>query len=141
MSRLDRATARRRFAGAGVARLATSRDGQPRLVPIVFAVDGDAIYTAIDHKPKSTRALARLEDIARNPQVSLLADHYAEDWTQLWWARADGVARVLDTDEGIDLLVEKYPQYKTQRPDGPVIRIDVENWAGWSASDSAPSHQ
>ena len=121
------------------------RDGQPRLVPVVFAVvfavDGDAIYTAIDNKPKSTRALARLDDIARNPHVSLLVDHYAEDWTQLWWARAEGAARVLDTGEGIDLLVQKYPQYKTQRPDGPVIRIDVENWTGWSASDSAPSYQ
>ena len=62
----------------------------PHLVPITFAVDGDALYSAVDAKPKSTRALRRLANIAANPAVSVLVDHYDDDWTRLWWARADG---------------------------------------------------
>jgi PPOX class probable F420-dependent enzyme len=131
--RLEANEARRRFAAVPVARLATVRDGAPRIVPIVFAVAGDVVYTAVDHKPKSTRALRRLDDVARHPSVAVLADHYADDWTQLWWVRADGVARVLDTDEGIGLLAAKYPQYERARPAGPVVRIDVTRWSGWAA--------
>ncbi len=89
--------ARRRFASARVARLATvSAQGRPHLVPCTFALDGDSIYVAVDHKPKTTTNLKRLRNIAANPNVAMLADHYDEDWQSLWWARADGVASVLD---------------------------------------------
>ena len=72
--------ARVRFAGARVARLATTgSDGQPHLVPITFAVDGDLICTAVDYKPKTTPNLRRLRNIQQNPRVALLADHYADD--------------------------------------------------------------
>ena len=83
-----------------MARLATvTTDDTPHLVPVVFAVDDpDAaaavIYTAVDGKPKSTQRLRRLANIEHNPRVSLLVDHYADDWTQLWWVRADGTATV-----------------------------------------------
>jgi len=92
--------ARDLFTGASVARLATVRpDGRPHLVPIVFAVAGDVIVTAVDEvKPKRTRALARLANIAAEPRVSVLADHYDEDWTRLWWVRADGTATVVGSD-------------------------------------------
>ena len=84
-----------------MARLATVTASEaPHLVPVVFAVDPDpdleaaVIYTAVDGKPKSTQRLRRLANIEHNPRVSLLVDHYAEDWTQLWWVRADGTATV-----------------------------------------------
>ena len=98
-----------RFAHTPVARLATAAlDGRPHLVPVVFALRDDVIYTAVDAKPKTTQRLRRLANIERNPQVSLLVDHYADDWTQLWWVRADGVAAIHhdgDTlDAGRDLL-------------------------------------
>jgi PPOX class probable F420-dependent enzyme len=68
-----------------VARLATAdTGGRPHVVPIVFAVEGDLVWTAVDHKPKRTRALRRLENVRANPRVSLLADHYEEDWSALW---------------------------------------------------------
>ena len=103
-------------------------------MPIVFAVQEDTIYTAIDNKPKSTTHLRRLDDIAASPSVSVLADHYEDDWTQLWWVRADGVARVISAgDAAIELLAQKYEQYAAQRPPGPVIAIDVQTWTGWSA--------
>ena len=134
--RRDRDWAWARFAEARVARLATvSAAGAPRLVPIVFAVTGERLITAVDHKPKSTTRLARLDDIAANPAVALLVDEYDEDWTQLWWARADGRASVHDSFD-IAPLVAKYPPYADRPPAGPVIVVEVARWTGWSAADS-----
>ena len=131
--------ARRRFAGATVARLATvSGTGQPHLVPVTFAVDGDHIYTAVDAKPKTTTNLRRLRNIAANPRVALLADHYAANWDELWWARADGTASILDRPADmarpLDLLAARYPQYRARAPAGPVISILAERWSGWAAA-------
>jgi PPOX class probable F420-dependent enzyme len=121
-----------RLAAARVGRLATSA---PRIVPVTFAVVGEAIVHAVDHKPKATRELARVEDLRRDPRASLLVDHYDdEDWSQLWWVRADGTARVLDVAEAreaVDALVEKYPQYAERRPGGPVVVLDVQRISRW----------
>jgi PPOX class probable F420-dependent enzyme len=127
--------ARDRFADARVARLATADEhGRPHLVPLVFAVERGVIYSAVDAKPKASTALRRLANIAVNPQVSVLVDHYDEDWTQLWWARADGAARVhSDGEAALGLLTERYPQYRETPPVGPFVSIAVERWSGWSA--------
>ena len=130
---------RRRAESAPVARLATvDGAGRPRVVPCCFAVDGDVVYTAVDHKPKRTSRLARLDDIRRSPAVGLVVDHYEDDWSALWWVRLDGSARVVedgpDWERGIDLLVAKYHQYQERRPTGPVIVIAVERGRSWSAS-------
>jgi len=121
-----------------VARLATVRpDGRPHLVPIVFAMDGDVLYTAVDAKPKRTTDLQRLANIAAHPDVAVLADHYADDWTHLWWVRADGRARIVaDHDEAIALLAAKYRQYAAEPPPGPVLAIDVARWSGWAAQET-----
>jgi len=107
-------------------------------VPIVFAVAGDEIVSAVDHKPKRSVHLQRLANIAANPAVAVLADHYSDDWTQLWWVRADGQAAILEAGRdhagALDLLVEKYDQYRFRRPEGPVISISVKAWSGWRAS-------
>ena len=138
---MDAAEARTRFAGARVARLATvGADGRPHLVPVVFALDGDALYTAVDDvKPKATTRLKRLANIAANPSVALLADHYDDDWRALWWVRADGMARLLepaDDEAGRarGLLAGRYPQYRDAPPPGVAIAVDVERWSGWAAS-------
>lgn len=134
------ARARELFAAERVARLATAdRDGRPHIVPMVFAVVGDRIYSAVNAKPKRTTALKRLANIETNPRVALLADAYAEDWTTLWWVRADGTARIIDSADAeagraIELLVAKYPQYREMRPTGSVIAIQVERWSGWTSS-------
>ena len=105
-------------------------------MPCCFAVSGDTVYTAVDAKPKSTRALQRLTNIARNPSASLIVDHYDDDWAQLWWVRADGTARVLGDEaeiaHAISLLRAKYAQYDTVAIDGPVIAIDVTRWRSWA---------
>jgi PPOX class probable F420-dependent enzyme len=140
MPQLTASTARIRFASARVARLATADDhGQPHLVPIVFAVAGDTIYSAVDAKPKQTNALRRLANVRLNPQVTLLVDRYDDDWSALWWVRADGSARILDFGEAeaaaaLALLADKYLQYREQHPPGPVIAVDVSRWVSWSAT-------
>lgn len=135
----ERAAAR--FAAARVARLATvGPDGSPHLVPVVFAVQGSTVYSAVDHKPKRTSALRRLANVQANPAVTLLVDHYDdEDWTALWWVRADGTARVVDPGSpeeahGVGLLVDRYAQYRIRPPAGPVLAVDVTRWTGWSAA-------
>ena len=131
------AEARRRSAGARVARMATAdAGGLPHLVPIVFALARETIYSVVDAKPKRTKQLRRLENLRANPRVSVLVDHYDDaDWDALWWVRADGSARVLDLAEteahdAVRRLSERYPQ---QRAVGPVLAIDVERWSRWSA--------
>ncbi|MEU4559408.1 TIGR03668 family PPOX class F420-dependent oxidoreductase [Actinoplanes sp. NPDC023936] len=133
--RLSAEEARRRFAAARVARLATvSADGAPHLVPVTFAVLGERIVFVVDHKPKSTTRLRRLDNIAVRPRVCLLVDAYDDDWSRLWWARADGAARVLDTDDAaVDALAARYPAYAERRPPGPVVSIEVSGWTGWTA--------
>jgi PPOX class probable F420-dependent enzyme len=137
---LDPGEARERLAAARVARLATAdAAGRPHLVPMTFALlDATTIVSAIDHKPKRTVALRRLANIAANPQVAVLADHYADDWTQLWWARADGTARAVAPDEepalrarGVAALRERYAPYRVQPPAGALVVIDVQRWSGW----------
>jgi len=129
--------ARRRFAAARVARLATvSGAGVPHLVPVTFAVDGDVVYSAVDAKPKRSTALRRLANVAENPRVSLLVDFYDDDWSRLWWARADGVARVVPPDAAeagpaAALLASRYTRFVLK---GPVLVVDVARWSGWSAA-------
>jgi PPOX class probable F420-dependent enzyme len=128
---------RDRFTHAGVLRLGTAdADGKPHLVPATFAVVGDVVTIAVDHKPKRHASLKRLHNIEENPAVTLLVDHYEGDWDRLWWVRADGEAQVIANElahELVDALVDKYEQYRERRPAGPVIKVQVNRWSGWSA--------
>ena len=126
------------FAKSPVAMLATvGADGAPHVVPVVFAVHGNVVYTAVDAKRKTTQRLRRLANIESNPKVSMLVDHYDDDWTQLWWVRADGVAAVHYSGEemavGYALLRSKYVQYQRIALDGPVVTVEVRRWASWRA--------
>lgn len=130
--------ARRRFNGARVARLATvGPDGAPHLVPITFAVDGDRILTAIDAKPKRTTTLRRIANLRADPRASVLVDHYVAEWSELWWARGDGRASIVEAGDELEAirqrLRERYRQYAETVLDGPAIVIDVERWSGWAA--------
>ena len=130
--------AEERFSAARVARLATvTAMGRPHVVPVCFVLHDGAVYTAVDAKPKATSALARLDNVRATRRASLLVDHYAEDWTQLWWVRVEGVAEVLQSEPALDALAAKYEQYRAQRPDGPLIAITPERWRSWAAATSA----
>jgi PPOX class probable F420-dependent enzyme len=115
--------------------------GRPHIVPVTFAVDGNYIYTAVDAKPKNetaARGLQRVRNIEAEPRVALLADHYADDWTSLWWVRADGDASIVTEPHlvarPLSLLTARYPQYRDVALPGPVIAIRVERWSAWAAS-------
>ena len=139
MPKLSSDAARRLLTTVPVVRLATvGEDARPHLVPVTFAVHRGSVYTAVDHKPKSTRDLRRLANVRANPRVALLADHYEDDWTRLWWVRVDGRAAVVADAarmaEPVRLLVDRYAQYRDHPPEGPVIAITIETWTGWSAT-------
>lgn len=140
--RIPAVQARARFLAAPVARLATADGaGVPHLVPVTFAGVTDAgidrLVFAVDHKPKTTTRLRRLDNIAANPAVCFLVDRYADDWAQLWWVRADARAEILagpSRDAALAALAAKYVQYRAQRPAGPVVGARVTRWTGWSAA-------
>jgi PPOX class probable F420-dependent enzyme len=138
MPALPEEEARRRLAAARVATLATVRaDDRPHVVPIVFAVENEVVYSIADPKPKSGLDLRRHRNIRANPAVSLLVDAYDERWEQLWWVRADGTARVVEDgperDTTIRLLRAKYPQYATwTTPFGAATLIRIEGIASWT---------
>ena len=130
---------RRRFASSAVARLATVRpDGAPHVVPVVFAVVDGAVYSAVDAKPKRSTRLQRLANVRVEPRCALLVDHYEDDWSRLWWVRADGTAAVVDeppaTHPGLVALAERHPQYREQPPAGPLLVVTVQQWSGWSST-------
>jgi PPOX class probable F420-dependent enzyme len=133
---MDEGVMRARVAEAPVGRLATvDRSGRPHLVPCCFVLVGDTIYSAVDGKPKSTPALRRLDNLRAHPHAALLVDHYADDWSTLWWVRVDGDGRVLDPgveqDEALALLLAKYDQYRSVPLPGPVLAIAITRWRAW----------
>jgi PPOX class probable F420-dependent enzyme len=144
MPRLAELEARRRLAAARVATLATIRtDGRPHVVPIVFAVEGETVYSIADPKPKAGLDLLRHRNVAANPAVSLLVHDYHEPWSGIWWVRADGAARVAEDgperETAIRLLRGKYPDYATwSTPLGAATVIEVERVTSWTLEELAP---
>ena len=141
MPACDPAEARRLFSDARVAVLATlDLSGGPHLVPVTFVVDGGSVWTAVDEKPKRATQLRRHANIRADPRVSLLAQHWDEDWSGLWWVRADGTATLSDSRSTVEriagLLRRKYLQYDHLGVAGPVIEVTVHSWRGWTATPS-----
>jgi PPOX class probable F420-dependent enzyme len=120
-----------------VARLGTlGADGAVRLVPICFAVVGNHVVSAVDHKPKRTGQLRRLDDMVASGTATVLFDHYDEDWTQLWWVRIRGRATVHDPgsragDPALAALAAKYAQYRAQPPTGSVYEVAIDEIRSW----------
>lgn len=122
---------------ARVARLATvGLDGAVRLVPICFAVVDGWVVSAVDHKPKRTGQLRRLDDMEAVGSATVLVDHYEDDWSRLWWIRIRGRTMVhRDRDDeavaALAALEVKYPQYREHPPAGPVYRIAMDELRSW----------
>jgi PPOX class probable F420-dependent enzyme len=136
---METAELRRRFASSSVARLSTVRpDGGPHVVPIVFAVVDDTVFSAVDAKPKRSTDLQRLANVRADPRCALLVDHYEDDWRRLWWVRADGTADVVVAPPaghpGIQALVQRFPQYRDEPPSGPLLVVTVQRWTGWEST-------
>ena len=137
----DQAIAKLRSARVG--RLATvTPELRPHVVPFVFVVVEAAsairAYWVVDQKPKRSLQLLRIRNLEQNPAVEFVIDGYDEDWDRLWWVRASGTGRVVDSDpehaEALAALAAKYPQYATVPPHGPIIAIDIESITDWNAA-------
>lgn len=136
---MDRTEALARLSRAKLGHLATIRpEPEPHVVPVTFAVVGNHLVTAVDHKPKTTTSLQRLVNVQAHPRASLLVDHYSENWDQLWWVRVDGAASVhtdgSDWEQAREALADKYPQYNDRPPDGPAIRLEIETVISWEST-------
>ena len=111
--------------------------GYPHPVPCCFGLDGGTLYSLVDDKPKSSAHLRRLDNIAADARVTVLAQHYVETWDELWWIRTSGTARVASSDaehdHAVALLLRKYGQYVTHRLDGPAIAVTLASWRTWAA--------
>ena len=130
---------RSRFASSPVARLSTVRpDGRTHVVPIVFAVVGDTVFSAVDAKPKRSTELQRLANVRAEPRCAVLVDHYDDDWRRLWWVRADGHGEVIEVPPaghpGIQALVQRFSQYRDEPPSGPLLVVTVHRWTGWMST-------
>jgi PPOX class probable F420-dependent enzyme len=136
---MDEGRMRRSVAEARVARVGTvDEQGRAHLVPIIFVIDGDTLYSSSDAGP---RLVKRLRNLQRDPRATVLVDGYDEDWSKVWWVRMRGSGRVLhdgpERDHALRLLREKYPQFADTPPDegaGPVMAVDVKQWSGWAYS-------
>ena len=144
---MDRDEAVRRLTEAKVGRIATVRpDGSPHVVPFVFAVidadDGPRVYWCVDDKAKRSRALQRLVNIHAHPAVELEVDRYDDDWSELWWVRASGMAREVTLADRLQAAGYKTAYKCTDQqitpdadhpPSGPVVAIQVDRVSGWAA--------
>ena len=106
-----------------------------------FAFDGAALYSAVDDKPKRTRELRRLRNVTANPHVSIVVDHWDEEWSRLCWVIVEGLADVLtegpDFARAIDALCAKYEQYRAmdlRRDRGAVVRVRPQRILAWRAA-------
>ena len=124
-------------------------EADPHLVPVTFVLIDEAIYIAIDEKPKTTTRLKRLRNIEENPRAAFLVDQYDDDWTRLAWVLCRGVASVLEADlqeagaqpadapardEILAELRAKYPQYHDHDlASRPILRLMIERVTQWGA--------
>ena len=120
-------------------RLATAdRAGRPLVVPVCYVFDGEHCFSAVDAKPKRTRELRRLQNIRENPAVSLVVDHYDEDWTALRWVIVEGTAEILtegaEFSRAVDRLLAKYAQYRAMgldRESGALVKVTPARILTW----------
>jgi PPOX class probable F420-dependent enzyme len=120
---------------ARVARLGLLDEGDlPRVLPVTFVAFEDALWSAIDHKPKRPGEPARVRRLRRRPEVALLVDRYEDDWSRLAWVEVRGRVSVEPLGPALDALAAKYPQYGDEPPQGPLLRLAPERFVCWRAS-------
>lgn len=139
--RLDEAQALARLAAHDHAVLGTVHPVRGvDAVPVVFALDdGGHVGIPVDRvKPKASSHLRREDNLAADPRATLLAEHWdRDDWSRLWWVRAElrfvpgpSAERTADL---ADRLAARYPQYRG-RPFDRVLVLRVEAVTGWAAA-------
>jgi PPOX class probable F420-dependent enzyme len=113
--------------------------GRPRVLPVTFAVFGDAVWTAVDDKPKRRpgEELARVRWLRARPRSTITVDRYDDDWTRLAWVQLIGTTEVIDVaghDDVVAALAARYPRYRDHPPRGPLLRLTPQRLVYWSAA-------
>jgi PPOX class probable F420-dependent enzyme len=123
---------------ARVARLAyVDGEDRPRVLPVTFAVEGGAVWIAIDDKPKRRPEPARVGYLRRRPEAALVVDEYDDDWSRLAWVQLLGRIDVLPIDstpDAMNALAARYSQYAERTPPGPLLRLTVDRALHWRAA-------
>jgi PPOX class probable F420-dependent enzyme len=112
-------------------------DGAPRVLPVTYALVGDAVVSAVDDKPKRVPGaeLARVRWLRARPQAALTVDRYDDDWSRLAWVQVLGTVSVRDVDaESLRALAAKYAPYRERAPGGPLLVLRVERCVWWRAA-------
>ena len=126
------------LASERVARLAFVDDrDRPRVLPVTYAVEGDAVWSAIDEKPKRAAEPARVKYLRRRPGAALCVDRYSDDWSRLAWVQLLGRVEIVPADEfpsALDALAARYEPYRERTPPGPLLRLSVERALSWRAA-------
>lgn len=121
-----------------VARLGLLDDAdRPRVLPVTYAVDEGAVWSAIDRKPKRSPEPARVRYLRRQPAAALTVDRYSDDWAALAWVQVLGRVEVRepsDARQALEALAGKYPQYRLEPPPGPLLRLSPERILWWKAA-------
>ena len=114
-------------------------EGNPRVLPVTYALSGRRLVSAVDHKPKRRvgEELARVRWLRARPQAALTVDRYDDDWSSLAWVQAVGTVQVLDAadaPEALAALTERYSQYRARQPRGPVLALEPARLVWWRAA-------
>ena len=115
-------------------------DGRPRVLPVTYVVHAGMVWSAVDHKPKRVPAgeLARVRWLRRSPAAALTVDRYDDDWSRLAWVQVLGsVAIEPMRDDVLDALIGRYPDYRAEPPDGPLLRLEPERVLCWRAAETS----
>ena len=121
----------------------TDATPQPHVMPVCFALDGDAIYTLVDAKPKKTTNLKRVRNVAETGRAAVLFDRYDDDWSRLGWVLVRGAASVLhegrEHSRALALLRERYTQYRDMPlEESPVIAVRADSCTSWGSLEMQP---
>ena len=108
-------------------------------VPVVYVMDEVGfVGVPVDRvKPKSSSRLQRERNLDADPRAALLVEHWDhEDWSRLWWVRAElrwqGDPPAVRVEDLAARLARAYPQYDDQ-PFTRVLAFRVVGLGGWAA--------
>lgn len=113
------------------------------LTPVVYATVDVFVGSPVDEvKLKSSLRLQRERNLEADARATLLVERWdRDDWSGLWWVRAE--LRWVGEDAGdrarvlSGLLAQQFPQYRDE-PFANVLVFELVNATGWSATGRSP---
>lgn len=107
-------------------------------VPVAYVADEDGyVGVPVDRvKPKASLRLQRERNLEADPRATLLVEHWdRDDWSRLWWVRAElrwlGDAAAERAAALATRLAGRYPQYRDQ-PFERVLVLRIVGVTGWA---------